>query len=83
MLSMTFQIKRKCPRHPRFNPEHGPGAIRGACHTCTRLLELYRTLVESNRAVAPALESYDRAERQWWEHQDHPKRRQEAARFAA
>lgn len=83
MLSMTYQVKRKCPRHPRFNPEHGPGAIVGACHLCNELLQLYRALIGANRTVGPALEIYDHAEQQWWLRQERPARQRQAARFAA
>jgi hypothetical protein len=31
-----------CPKHPRYNPENGPGAIRAGCQFCLRLLQLRR-----------------------------------------
>jgi hypothetical protein len=43
MLKVTFSIrmkirlKAKCSKHPGYNPEQGPGAIRGACLHCQRL----------------------------------------------
>jgi hypothetical protein len=32
-----------CQKHPRFNPDkQGPGAIRGACADCQKLVEIQK-----------------------------------------
>jgi hypothetical protein len=36
-----LRIKIGCPNHPRYNPEQGEGAIRGACKFCYGLFGLY------------------------------------------
>ena len=48
MMSFTYRlkvresVKAKCPRHPRYNPEHdGAGAIRDGCRYSVALYELY------------------------------------------
>ena len=52
----TLRWKGRCKRHPRYDPAEGEGAIRGACHSCARLLEIYRhhkALLEMMRAFGP------------------------------
>lgn len=38
-----LRIKISCPSHPRYNPEQGEGAIRGACRMCSAMYQLYVT----------------------------------------
>ena len=46
MLALRFSIhiklklKGRCPKHPRFNPEIGQGAIRGGCRECPALYQV-------------------------------------------
>jgi hypothetical protein len=55
MLALRFSIrikvklKGKCPKHPRFNPEIGQGAIRGGCREC---LALYQVVAARDQAAA-------------------------------
>jgi hypothetical protein len=55
MLSLKFSVrlklrlKGKCSKHPRFNPESGPGAIRGGCREC---LALYQVVAARDQAAA-------------------------------
>ena len=55
MLALRFSIhikmklKGKCPKHPRFNPELGRGAIRGGCREC---LALYQVVAARDQVVA-------------------------------
>lgn len=37
VIQVKLRLKGKCPHHPRYNPEHGPGAIRGGCQYCQAL----------------------------------------------
>ena len=43
----AVSINLKCSRHPRFRPEDGPGAVKGACPRCSRLLAIF----EAHRAL--------------------------------
>jgi hypothetical protein len=38
----SLKVHGRCPKHPRFNPEAGMGAIKAGCCWCYRLWELYR-----------------------------------------
>ena len=41
-LRVRRSVRVKCPRHPRYNPEHdGAGAIRDGCRYSVALYELY------------------------------------------
>jgi hypothetical protein len=57
MLSLKFSVrlklrlKGKCPKHPRFTPEVGQGAIRGGCREC---LALYQVVAARDQAAAAA-----------------------------
>lgn len=58
MLKFTYKAKihervaAKCARHPRYNPEKdGRGGIRGACHTCYQLYDLYKARVALDEAL--------------------------------
>lgn len=41
MMHFRLRIDLKCPRHPRFNPKHGPGAVKGGCIVCFELAALF------------------------------------------
>jgi hypothetical protein len=52
----TLRWKGRCKRHPRYDPADGEGAIKGACESCLRLLEIYlhhKGLIEMMRAFGP------------------------------
>lgn len=40
MYSETVKIKLHCPKHPRYDPAKGEGAIKGACGECLALFSL-------------------------------------------
>jgi hypothetical protein len=42
MYHETVKIKLRCPKHPRYNPTQGEGAIRGACGECLALFSLMK-----------------------------------------
>jgi hypothetical protein len=42
-LKLAEQVKAKCNRHPRYNPERdGRGGIKGGCLTCFSLFDLHQ-----------------------------------------
>lgn len=47
----TQRIAGRCPVHRRYNPESGPGAIKGGCKHCDLLLEIYQTAQKLHRLV--------------------------------
>jgi hypothetical protein len=48
-IHIKMKLKGKCPKHPRFNPEIGQGAIRGGCREC---LALYQVVAARDQAAA-------------------------------
>ncbi len=38
MFEVSFRWKGRCPRHPRFRPEQGRGAVRAGCLVCDALV---------------------------------------------
>jgi hypothetical protein len=48
-IHIKMKLKGKCPKHPRFNPEMGQGAIRGGCREC---LALYQVVSARDQAAA-------------------------------
>jgi hypothetical protein len=54
-LRLRVKVKGKCPKHPRYNPELGRGAIKGTCRTCLELFELTEAR-DQLRAAAAKLE---------------------------
>jgi hypothetical protein len=55
----TLRWKGRCSRHPKYDPNDGEGAIRGACSRCYTLLEIHRQhrrLVQMMREFGPARE---------------------------
>jgi hypothetical protein len=66
MLALRFSIhikiklKGKCPKHPRFNPEIGQGAIRGGCREC---LALYQVVAGRDQAATALRQFEEIAER--------------------
>jgi hypothetical protein len=48
-VHIKLKLKGKCPKHPRFNPELGRGAIRGGCPEC---MALYEVVAARDRAAA-------------------------------
>lgn len=66
MLKMTFddatktrlktvtrsKLVLKCPKHIRYNPAHGRGAIVGRCPGCEAALEGYEAAMSFRQALA-------------------------------
>jgi len=42
-LNLRSILVLKCEKHRTYNPENGPGAIRGACERCATLYMVYNT----------------------------------------
>jgi hypothetical protein len=40
MLHVRIKLDLKCPKHPRFNPENGPGAVKAGCWQCEALCSI-------------------------------------------
>lgn len=40
----TVKVKLSCPKHPRFNPARGRGAVVGACKHCDDLCDIYHVI---------------------------------------
>jgi hypothetical protein len=51
MLKTKVSMKLACPKHRRYNPADGPGAIRGGCLFCVRLWSLYQSAEELSRGA--------------------------------
>lgn len=66
MLKMTFddatkmrlktvaksKLVLRCPRHTRYNPAHGRGAIVGRCQGCEAALDAYEAAMSLRQALA-------------------------------
>jgi hypothetical protein len=50
-LHIKMKVKGKCPKHPRFNPEMGEGAIRGGCPDCSALYQVVEARDRATRAL--------------------------------
>jgi len=37
MMHLRMRIDLRCPKHPRFNPKNGTGAVRAGCCYCESL----------------------------------------------
>ena len=42
----------RCPKHTRYNPAEGRGAIRGCCHGCEDAYEAYEAVIALQTALA-------------------------------
>jgi len=51
MMKVKVRWTGRCPRHPRYKPENGRGAIRGGCQTCYRLWLIHSAAVELQRRL--------------------------------
>lgn len=40
MYKARVRYDASCPKHPRFNPQHGESAVKGGCVFCLWLLDL-------------------------------------------
>lgn len=40
MMKIRIREDLRCPRHPRFLPSQGQGAIRGGCIYCSMLFDI-------------------------------------------
>lgn len=68
----TLRWKGRCSRHPKYDPNDGEAAIRGACNRCYALLEIHRQhrrLLELMRAFGPLRDRPANAARVIDEHQ--------------
>ena len=45
------RIKMSCAKHPRYNPENGPGAIVGNCKGCLELWDVYAIYNKAINAI--------------------------------
>jgi hypothetical protein len=50
-MNLRLHLKLTCPRHPKYNPEVGQGAIKGGCEDCERILELYTSAIHVRNRV--------------------------------
>jgi hypothetical protein len=41
MLTIRLKAKLTCPKHPKFSPEQGEGAIRGGCVVCFAIQDVW------------------------------------------
>jgi hypothetical protein len=48
-IHIKMKLKGKCPKHPRFNPEIGQGAIRGGCRECLALCQVVAARIKLPR----------------------------------
>jgi hypothetical protein len=46
------RLNLKCPKHSKFNPAEGAGAIRGACPDCFSALNAYGVACNFRQALA-------------------------------
>lgn len=68
----TLRWKGRCGRHPKYDPNDGEGAIRGACARCFALLEIHRQhrrLLDLMRAFGPPRERAGKVVFRFDEHQ--------------
>lgn len=42
MYKETLKLHTTCPKHPKYSPSKGEGAIRGGCIYCNKLLDIFR-----------------------------------------
>lgn len=49
------RLVMKCPKHTRYNPAHGGGAIVGNCNSCRETLDAYNAAVNLQQALAEYL----------------------------
>lgn len=54
----NVKMRVKCPKHPKFNPEHGIAAVKGGCVRCSGMVEaltlhkrLMRLLIDDLKAT--------------------------------
>jgi hypothetical protein len=40
----TVKVYARCPRHVRFDPSNGSGAIKAGCSQCWELTQMYQEL---------------------------------------
>ena len=46
-----LSVYARCPKHPRFNPANGVGAVKVGCRYCTELTVLYRFVEQLRRRI--------------------------------
>lgn len=51
MYAGKFTWHASCPRHPRYDPRRGLGAIRGGCVYCGRLVDMMRAVESAQLAL--------------------------------
>ena len=52
VIQVKLRLRGKCPQHPRYNPELGPGAIRGGCAHCQALYAVTQARDQLHNAAA-------------------------------
>jgi hypothetical protein len=53
MMHARLRLDLKCPKHPRYSPVDGEGAIKAGCVACWELHDLF-VRIESIKLVAAA-----------------------------
>jgi hypothetical protein len=51
MLKLRARFEGRCPRHPRYRPQHGAAAIRAGCEMCGRLYGVWRAWLSLEAAI--------------------------------
>jgi hypothetical protein len=46
-----MRVYARCPKHIRFNPSNGQGAVKGGCLTCLELTVYYREFEALRRRI--------------------------------
>ena len=41
MLNLRLYAKLRCPKRPRFRPDHGGGGVKAGCPACQDLCTIY------------------------------------------
>ncbi len=51
MLEIAIRGRIRCPKHPRFNPASGMGAVKGGCWICAEMVRAHRAAEELQRRL--------------------------------
>jgi len=49
MIRLRYRWHAACPRHPRYQPSRGRGAIKAGCPCCYELWKVYEAAQEMER----------------------------------
>lgn len=83
MYQLRIDIREKCPRHPRYDPRQGQGAIRGACILCSGLWRLHLAADEAHRRLEVPIRDFEQLVNQYLNRRTRPKTARRAAQIAA